>query len=92
MKKTLAGLSLMVTAVMVMAGQALAQVTPPPPPDPVAVAEEAISGFGGKIIDVFTGLVTNVWVLALFGLGIAIAFASRVVSKGSNKAKKPLGN
>ncbi len=76
---------------LLVAGASAAAATPTAPPDPVATAASAIEKFGKAAVDVFLGLVGNVWVLALFALGIGLAFASRVISKVRNRSAKPVG-
>lgn len=89
MRKTLMALTVAIGS-MLAAAPAYA-VDPTPPADPSAAATSAIANFGDAAIDVFGSLVTNVWVLALFGFGIALAFGKRVIGSAKGKASKPLG-
>jgi hypothetical protein len=66
-------------------------VDPTPPADPAAVANSAIANFGDKAISVFTALVSQPWVLAIFAFGIAVAFARGVIHRVRSKVQHGIG-
>lgn len=65
-----------------------ALATDPTPPDPSSLAGSALANFGDAAYGVLSSLVTHAWVLAIFGIGIALAFVRRWVKKGEGQAKK----
>lgn len=89
MKKLLAGISTAIVGVMALGGSAFA--TTPTPPDETAFASDILGTFGNKLFDVVTALATNPWVLAIFGMGIAVAIVKRVLNRGTSKVSKVVG-
>lgn len=79
-----------IVGLVALAGPASATTTPAPP-DPSTFASDILAAFGDKLVTVVTAMASNVWVLALFGLGIAVTIVRRVLSKGTNKASKVVG-
>lgn len=63
----------------------------PTPPVPETVAGDVLASFAEKLIDIVLAMATNVWVLALFGLGIAFAIVRKVLSKGASKTTRVVG-
>lgn len=68
----------------------IASATAPTPPSETDLATNILGTFGDKLFDVVTALATNVWVLAIFGMGIAFAVIKGVLSSGKNKAQRAL--
>ena len=76
--------TLMVSAVPAFA------VDPVAPTDPTATAGTVLANAGNSLLSTLSAMAGNAWVLALFGVGIALAIATRVINKHKH-VKTPVG-